>query len=523
MKTQSLRKQFLRRILIALLIVVLFSSFIQLFFIKKQISNNVETQASIVAHNVMDGITQTETASKSIEHQIDLKMIGYAKNIYLMLDANSIDQISNEDLIKARDELGIQGITIFERKNNDIVGVKATDSKEIGFSFKQFGPDAYKNMDALMNGENTNFPGFSFSAKNIIVLPISQSGSHQNQPIFNKYAYYHPDGTNYVINPYIEENQVYKFTQAVGPNQQIKNMLKTNNNLKEIAVINPKVFKDPSLEKALFNPQKKVEFGTFALKNNKDIDFIKQMVTHPKEQTIVQTIKGKKLYQMFIPAKDGRVIYLAFDYNQMSMPLYRHSIILIFTGLLSLVVLFLLTARFFNRIYENIQKIKVQIKSLETGDLTAKSDVRDKSELENLSESANKMADKLNTLIKNTQNQAYKTQKLSFLLESAASESIDKMYQVSTEATMKSRDQLFEITEFNNLVEQVLQPYKDQEAVKLVLDSIDKMRDIANERTSATTDVTLTLSDLLKSLHGQSSELSEISNTLLEYMEKFKL
>jgi hypothetical protein len=49
------------------------------------------------------------------------------------------------------------------------------------------------------------------------------------------------------------------------------------------------------------------------------------------------------------------------------------------------------------------------------------------------------------------------------------------------------------------------------------------MRDVANERTSIATDITITLSDLLNSLHNQSSDLSEISNTLLDQMSKFKL
>ncbi|WP_161783354.1 hypothetical protein [Heyndrickxia ginsengihumi] len=49
------------------------------------------------------------------------------------------------------------------------------------------------------------------------------------------------------------------------------------------------------------------------------------------------------------------------------------------------------------------------------------------------------------------------------------------------------------------------------------------MKIVANDRTYATTNMTIALSDLIKSLQGQSAELSEISNALLKSMDKFKL
>jgi hypothetical protein len=49
------------------------------------------------------------------------------------------------------------------------------------------------------------------------------------------------------------------------------------------------------------------------------------------------------------------------------------------------------------------------------------------------------------------------------------------------------------------------------------------MREVANNQTAAATDLTITLADLLEALHGQSSELSDISKTLLDQMGKFKL
>ncbi|GGE29769.1 hypothetical protein GCM10011391_05380 [Pullulanibacillus camelliae] len=521
--SKSLRRQFLIRILIALLIIVILSGTVQLFYIKRQIANNVESQASIVASNVIDGISQTEKASQSIEHQIDLKMVGYAKYIGQALRGKSVNEITNAELKKLSEQLNVQGITVFARKGNDIVGLKATDPQEIGFSFRKISDEAYNSMEGMLHGKA---PGKSvvatYKTKNIGVSPISQSGSHE-KPVFNKYAYYHEPGTNYIINPYIEANQVYKFTQDVGPDQQIKRTLKSNSNIKEIAVLNPKVFKNPSLAKALYSPQKKVEYGTFNLKTHKNVQWLKKQANKPKRFSTVNTVKGTKLYQTFVPTKDGKLVYIAYDYKAMSAPLYRHSIILIITGLLSLVVLFLLTARFFNHIYDGIQRIKHQINQLASGNLTVKSEVKYGHELQMLSDSTNQMVDQLNQLVKSTHFSATKTQRLATLLEAEASNSVEKVYQFSAEATMKAREELFEVTKFLDESERNLQRYVDDERIKPLLKQIQLIREIADNRTTATTEMTLNLSDLLTSLHEQASELSELSAKLIESMEEFTL
>ncbi|MED1489848.1 methyl-accepting chemotaxis protein [Bacillus smithii] len=294
--------------------------------------------------------------------------------------------------------------------------------------------------------------------------------------------------------------------------------------LKEIAVLDPRVFQNPELETKLFPPLKKVIYGNYSYKDSKDTKILIGMEENKLQKYhYIEKYKNEKIYKLFIKTKDGQVIYIALDYGALSGPLYRHSIILLVTGVISLIVLFLLTARFFNRIYENIQKIKRQIQSLEKGDLTAKSNVNDRSELENLSQSTNRMVDKLNKLVKDTQEQATKTQKLSVLLEAETSQTIEKIYAITTETTMKSREQLYEIISFLDELVETLQPYKKNEQVLHLIEKVEDMKQITNERTAATTDMTITLSDLIHSLHGQSRELSEISNALLESMKKFKL
>ena len=185
--------------------------------------------------------------------------------------------------------------------------------------------------------------------------------------------------------------------------------------------------------------------------------------------------------------------------------------------------MFILSTRFFSAIYKNIQVIISQIKQLELGDFTAKSEVIAKGELADLSNSTNHMTDILNGVLKDTTKQAEKVQYLSKELKSEAAESVDKMYALSLDLTSKAREDNFEISDFLDTLEEKLKELPKTEDIENILTRVEAVREISNNRSESTTDITLTLSDLLKSLQAQSEELFNISSTLFKNMYKFKL
>ncbi|OLN22627.1 hypothetical protein BTO30_08215 [Domibacillus antri] len=523
MKSGTLRTQFIIRAFIILLVISLISGVFQIYLIQEQVQKSVRNEANLIANSVEQGIISTNLAAVSIEKQIDLNMESYSRHIADLLEGKNISEITNEELVKIRDDLGLAGITLFARTadKNDIVGTKSSDENEIGFSLKEFSEDGYSNMDDMLNDKSPVNDGYySYITDNMFVIPISQSASNEGEPVFFKYAYYHVIGTDYIINPYIEADDVYKFTEKVGPNAWISSSKEDNPFVEEIAVLDNRVYKDPSLAEKMYPPLKKVIYGSFEYETKRDVETLIESEENKKIVTYIQKNNGEKVYKMFLPIGKNQVIYIALDYAEMSSPVYKHSTVLIITGLISLISLFLLIVRFFNRIYENIQKIIDQIKLLEKGDLTAKSKVNDGSELDKLSKTTNRMVEKLNQLVTDTQEQAKNTQRLSMILETEAAQSVDKMYELSTEATMKSREQLYEITEFLNDILNVLEPSEENSAI---IKNVEKMRSVAENRTAAVTNTTITLSDLMQSLHEQSSELSTISKILLEHISKFKL
>jgi methyl-accepting chemotaxis protein len=517
----TLRKQFLIKVLSILFIIAIISGAAQLYFMKEQIIKQSNRQAEAVANTVMRGLEQTDLATSTIENQIDLKLISHSKHIGTLLENKKATEITQDELVEIRDDLGLAGISIIKEtaSKDDYVTIQSTEDQDIGLSFKEFGYYEVGNM--IFSGKVPEVPGATFTDQYAVILPIAQAAAYTDEKKFFKFAYFHVPGTDYIFSPFIEANEVYEYTKNVGPEAEIKQLVKDSEIVEEIGVLNPKVFADPSLQEQIYPPLKKVEAGSFNYGTEED----RKMLAGSKvtKKSTIESVKDNKLYKMFIPLDENRVIYIALDYDKMSGPLYRHSIILIISGLASLVVLFLLTARFFNRIYENLQKIKTQITSLEEGDLTVKSEIKDGSELEVLSQSTNRMVDQLNTLITDTQEQAIKAQRLSVMLESEASDSVEKMYTLSTEATIKSREQLNEITTFLDEIADVMKTNPHQESTEDVLAKVTTLKQIAKDRTAATTDTTITLSDLVQSLHEQARELSDISRTLLDYIGKFKL
>lgn len=520
-KPKTLRAKFLVQLSTVLILVAVVSGIIQYIYLKDQISENIDNQASLLNQGLQQGITDTEVASIAIEDQIDRKIISSTKYIGNLLESKDLDKITNEELVDIKNQLGLNGLTIMARVDDDIMGVKSTDENEIGFSIKEFNSEAHQILDGMLKSEEIVSNNFFSLIDNVIVLPIVQSGSHGEEPMFFKYAYYKPENKDYIIAPYIESNEVYQYTEKVGPDSWIDKMVKENPMTIEMAVLNPRVFKDESVETNYYPPLKKIEYGTFDTKHSKDKNTLIEIIDKQKQTSYIDEVKGKKVYKTFIPVSQDQVIYIALDYDLLSAPLVRHSLILIASGIASLIILFLLAVSFFNKIYTNIQKVKVQMERLATGDLTAKSTIKNAGEITILSESANKMVDTLYQMLENTNTQATTTQRLSLLLEEETQTSVDKLYYLSMESTDKQRQAVEDILYFLEQVETHLKKLDASEENE-VLQKVDDMRLLAKDRASTTTEMTITLSDLVKSLHGQSKELSGVSNNLLENLSKFK-
>ncbi|MFC7686969.1 methyl-accepting chemotaxis protein [Ureibacillus sp. GCM10028918] len=525
-KNSTLQKQFVTRMLIVLIIVLSFSGVIQYIYLSKQVQSNVEMESFKVSTSIEQGLQATNAASKAIEHQLDLKLKLIAERISERLGERQVEEITNEELSAISKEFGIAGITLFKEKNDDILGVKSTSPTDIGFSFKQLLGEqspGYQSLYNLLHRKEMVQTYETYIDENTVVLPIAPSGSNSVTPTFFKYGYYIADDKDYILNPFIEANEVYHFTQEVGPNTWIETVLESNKNVVEMAVLSPQVYANPALMNDPTSPYKKIEYGEFESEMEKDNQLLVNLAEKPKRTSYIDKQGEHTYYKMFIPTEDGRVIYVGLDYDHLSAPLKNMSLFLLAFSLISLVALFILSTRFFSNIYKNIQVIISQIKKLESGDFTTQSEVKEKGELANLSASANKMTTTLSNVLKDTTKQAEKVQTLSLDLKAEADESVEKVYAISLDLTSKAREDAFEINDFLEMLEEKLSKLPRTDEIDTILTRIGEVRTISSNRAASATEITITLSDLMKSLQDQSVELSEISSKLFGNMYQFKL
>ena len=214
--------------------------------LENEMDKDIKNQVSFIAENIKGSIKDIKLVSDSIEHQIDLRLIGYSKNIADLLGDKSLDQITNEELESIRQHLGIGGITLFARHGDDIVAIKSTDPKEIGFGFKKYQNGGYELIDTVLRGEPKELLPVSYIDDRAIILPVTRSGSQPDSNQFFKYAHYHTPGTSYIISCFIEAGEVFRFTHRLGPDQLIQKLKDENPYIEEIGVLMPMVFKNPT-------------------------------------------------------------------------------------------------------------------------------------------------------------------------------------------------------------------------------------------------------------------------------------
>jgi two-component system, sporulation sensor kinase E len=329
-------------ILSVVLLITLTSGILQLIFLKNKVTKDMNSQADSIAKSVKESITETKLASDYMEHQIDLRMIAHMQYVGNLLLNKNVNEITNEDLESIRKKVGLSGITIHVKRGDDIVGVKSTDPKEIGFGFKQFQNGGLEMLESLLSGNAIHKLPVSYFDNQSFVTPITQSGSHLNTPILFKYAYYHPSNAPYLISSYLDANEVYQYTKRLGPDHEIQKLKQENAYIDEIGVLNPRVFQNSSLEKQIYPPLKKIVYGSFNEIDKNDTNWLNHYKGNAQLYQFFNTKNGKQLYKIFLPMDNDQVLFIALNYAKMKDPINQQLIILILLACLSCIVFILL-------------------------------------------------------------------------------------------------------------------------------------------------------------------------------------
>jgi hypothetical protein len=220
-----------------------------------------------------------------------------------------IHNITNQQLVLLAKELNLRAISLLEFKQDQdaFMVTRTSDEKELSL-----------NTTKSWGLWNTAF--LELYRTHEVTIPWGQSLSHFwagpysisaiNKKETNKYVYYYDGTTNYIINPYITDENYIKYDIAVGSTSTVNSILASTPYLLEIYGINPATFgqnKDLNVQnQAGETYQSKFYLPIFFGKNEykseqTDTSYIQKAIESKKSAYYHTEIDGKHVFKTFIP------------------------------------------------------------------------------------------------------------------------------------------------------------------------------------------------------------------------------
>jgi len=330
---------------------------------KNILIDNLTTQTEMIASQIESYIKDSQRKSQYAEQLLAKQMRLAAIAAKLQLDPK-LENVTNEQLNKIRDELEISHITLFKRdgedlpnRREDIKGLRSTNEKERNLSSLEF-DYWYTAFDQLLKDGKVTIPQ-GYKLNNFWSGPMDVTSSDPSE--LNKFGYYHDKTTDYIINTYIRDDFLTEFQAIMGHDRLIHQTIIHVPNVLEISGFNPKTFgKAPVVLKQNNNdvspfPDRPIYFGNYQYKDANDHANVKRAFETNETVTTRIQVNQKDILKSFIPVKSETypyVISVVMDYGAIQKTLDQQlirTILIIFVGTLSSIIILIVLQRWFNR------------------------------------------------------------------------------------------------------------------------------------------------------------------------------
>jgi len=364
-----------------------------------------EKEINLITQEVSFQVENAKEGSLYVENILGRELRTASIAIQKTLPADYKD-VTNEQLEKLANELMVSHITLMAKTKDDVIGVKSSDPKEINLSTKGWGYwyDAYLQLFALK----------PVTVKEGLTLPNYWSGpievASSDPDHVDKWGYYFDGTTNYIIDPYLRDNEVLGYEKQFGPGKVMDRFTKELDGVLELTVFNPKSFgKKKSVVNLNGNSYTRISeepiwYGTYNFLNEKqDTKLIKKASSTGEIQTYSACLNGKEIRKTFVPINKGNddkyVIGLVYDYGliqkQLIGELGEHVLL---SSIFMIIVL--LTSFIFSRSITNpIGRIVEHVNEIAQGNFGKKLFLKRKDELGLLTQNVNALSSYLQTYV----------------------------------------------------------------------------------------------------------------------------
>jgi hypothetical protein len=307
---------------ITVFVIIFFSTILLnniLYFLTttEMLERSSQKESEMIAGDLRSAINRYHTSARFVEDLVGQELRAAAVAAKLALPPQAKD-VTNEQLAELSEALGISHITLFQRVNGDIVGVKSSDPKEIGLSTKGW-TFWFTAFQQLLDHKEVTIPEGQ-KLKYYWSGPIEHAAT--DPTYIDKWGYYYDGTTDYIINPFVHETQIKEFEKLVGHDQIVKEVLADNKFILEVTGFNPKFFGKsiPQYEGqngAKFTSlyEKDIYFGSYEYKDPADVETVQTAISSKEVVTFSSTVDGKRLIKSFIPVTaDTDIVGKEFPY-----------------------------------------------------------------------------------------------------------------------------------------------------------------------------------------------------------------
>jgi diguanylate cyclase len=385
---------------LSLLFSLLFTVFLSLdntliyWKMKQQLLTDQENLISTVAMDITTDIDNSTNGTTYLEKMVGEKLRVAAIAAEYQLDPD-IDHVTNEQLVKIANEVGVSHITLLKKVGDDIIALKSSNPKEINLSTKGFG-QWFQAFQQLFSLQPVTVP-IGQKLPNFWSGPIEISTSEARM---TKWGYYYDGTTNYIIDPFMNEDYIRQFRDLTGPESIINKIMKNTHSIIEITAFNPQYFcqkvETPESTKYRNRP---IIFGSYNYVDKNDQLSVLQANESGKLVRLETRDNGKHLIKEFIPVqgKSPYVLGFVIDYDNIQLVLNEHMYHNGVISLLLLIVLLSINYWFSSYIVRPVRLIIQKVKEIAEGNFDAQVVYSRKDELGILGTQVNIMAQKLSS------------------------------------------------------------------------------------------------------------------------------
>lgn len=349
-------------------VILALSILIYYFSTKSELESQVQEQVHNIAKQIGITLDTSETAVQSIEDTVGEMLRASAMAAMVQLDPD-INNVNNEQLVALSKKIGVDHISLWVRKDNDIFIAKSSEPDELGASSKTW-DYWFTAFNQLFDNHNVTIDKGQ-SLENFWSGPYNFADTAPEK--IRKWGYYYNGTTNYIINPFVNAQLLADFNKTVGTDFLIKEIVDDQENLLEITGFDPDFFgKSPIIKikkgMPVYNLDvRDIPFGAYTYKDNENDSInIQETLSTGKPVTAQSVINGQKVIKTFIPITVHKtyVICVTFNYDAISEPLNRqlmmHLIISIGLIIISMLVSYLIAVfmlRGLNQIFNKVNAI----------------------------------------------------------------------------------------------------------------------------------------------------------------------